>query len=183
LWQKFANLRLLYSYMWTHPGKKLLFMGSEFGQWLEFNADSELQWDLLQWESHQGLKRLMSDLNRIYKEQKSLHQVDFDPAGFEWIDCHNHELSTLSYVRRAADPSDFVIVACNNTPVVRKGYRLGVPEPGFYYEIFNSDSSYYSGSNVGNGSGCHSQPINAQGRENSIEVTLPPLGLVLLKKQ
>ena len=119
LWQKFANLRLLYSYMWTHPGKKLLFMGSDFGQWNEWNYDTSLQWDLLQWDSHQGLQKCVADLNHLYRREKALHEVDFDCHGFEWIDCHNHDDSTLSYIRRAKDPRDFLVVACNFTPVPR----------------------------------------------------------------
>ena len=155
LWQKFANLRLLYGYMWTHPGKKLLFMGSEFGQWNEWNYDTSLQWDLLQWESHQGLQKCVADLNRLYRREPALHEVDFDGHGFEWIDCHNYDDSTLAYVRRAKDPSDFLVVACNFTPVPRTTHRLGVPELCWYEEIFNSDSTYYGGSNVGNGPGMH----------------------------
>ncbi|MEM9944049.1 MAG: 1,4-alpha-glucan branching protein GlgB [Planctomycetota bacterium] len=182
LWQKFANLRLLYSYMWTHPGKKLMFMGSEFGQWNEWNCNSQLQWDLLQWESHQGLQKLVGDLNRIYQNEPALHQIDFDQGGFEWLDCMNRESSVLGYVRRAKDPSDFVIVCCNFTPTPQNEYRLGVPEPGIYKEIFNSDSSFYSGSNIGNGMGIHSEPVEAQGRQNSISLVMPPLGVTMFKK-
>ena len=132
LWQKFANLRLLYSYMWTHPGKKLLFMGCDFGQWNEWNYDTSLQWDLLQWGSHQGLSKCVADLNQLYRREKSLYELDFDHHGFEWIDCHDHENSTLSHIRRAKDPRDFVVVCSNFTPVPRIGYRLGVPESGWY---------------------------------------------------
>ena len=119
LWQKFANLRLLLSYLWTHPGKKLLFMGGDFGQWNEWNYEESLQWHLLQWSSHQGLQKCVADLNRLYRREPALHQVDFDPPGFEWIDCHNFNDSVLIYMRRAKNPDDFLVVACNFTPVPR----------------------------------------------------------------
>ena len=128
LWQRFANLRLLYSYLWTHPGKKLLFMGGDFGQWNEWDFDHSLQWDLLQWDSHRGLQKCVVDLNRLLRQEKALHEVDFDYHGFEWIDCHNFQDSVLSYIRRAKDPGDYLVVACNFTPVPREQYRLGVPE-------------------------------------------------------
>jgi 1,4-alpha-glucan branching enzyme len=181
LWQKFANLRLLYSYMWTHPGKKLLFMGSEWGQWNEWNCNAALQWDLLQWDSHQGLQKMVTDLNALYRREPALHQMDFEGGGFEWIDCQSREDSTLSYVRRAKDPDDFVIVCCNFTPAVRHEYRLGVPVAGNYSEVFNSDSEYYSGTNVGNGIGIDSQPIAVHGREHSIKLSMPPMGVTIFK--
>jgi 1,4-alpha-glucan branching enzyme len=181
LWQRFANLRLLYAYQWTHPGKKLLFMGCEFGQWNEWNHDCELQWDLLQWDTHQGVQKLMGDLNQLYRREKSFHQVDFESTGFEWIDCHNYANSILAYVRRAKDPNDFTVVACNFTPVPRHNYRLGVPEGGWYGEIFNSDSAYYGGSNVGNYPGVMAEKSESHGRPFSIELTLPPLSVVVLK--
>ncbi len=181
LWQKFANVRLLYSYMWSHPGKKLLFMGGEFGQWNEWDCNSSLQWDLLQWENHQGIQKLVADLNQLYQREPALYEKDFDYHGFEWIDCNNHANSILTYVRKAKNPDDFVLVACNFTPVVREGFRLGVPREGFYTEIFNSDSSFYSGSNVGNGMGAQSEKIQWNGREHSIKINLPPLGVVMFK--
>ncbi len=183
LWQKFANLRLLYSYMWTHPGKKLLFMGSDFGQWNEWNFDVSLQWDLLQWSSHQGLQKCVADLNRLLRREKALHEVDFDYRGFEWIDCHNHEDSTLSYVRRGKEPGDYLIVCNNFTPVVRQSHRLGVPEAVWFQEIFNSDSTFYGGSNVGNGPGVRAEPMESHGRPASVVITLPPLATVVLKPQ
>ena len=182
LWQKFANLRLLYSYMWTHPGKKLMFMGCEFGQWNEWNCNSALQWDLLQWDSHRGMQKLVGDLNAVYRQEPALHQVEFDSAGFEWIDSMNRETSILGYIRRAKDPSDFVVVCCNFTPVVHNEYRLGVPEVGNYNEIFNSDSEYYGGTNLGNGMGVESESIPAQGHENSIKLAVPPMGVMMFKK-
>ncbi|HLA83613.1 MAG TPA: 1,4-alpha-glucan branching protein GlgB [Thermoguttaceae bacterium] len=181
LWQKFANLRLLYSYMWTHPGKKLLFMGGDFGQWNEWNYDCSLQWDLMQWGSHRGLLKCVSDLNHLYRREPALYQLDFDWAGFEWIDCHDHENSVLSYVRRAKNADDFVIVACNFTPVPRMNYRLGVPRGGWYEEIFNSDSTYYAGSNMGNAPGIAADDFSTHGRPASISVTLPPLATVVFK--
>lgn len=183
LWQKFANLRLLYSYMWTHPGKKLLFMGSELAQWHEWNYDGEIGWDLLQFDTHRGIKQLIGDLNHLVQREPALHQIDFRGEGFEWLDCMNNQDSIISYVRKAEDPNDFVIVACNFTPVVRQGYRLGVPKAGYYQEIFNSDSSFYAGSNVGNHPGCNAEWIGHHGRPASMLINLPPLATVVLKPQ
>jgi len=181
LWQKFANLRLLYSYMWTHPGKKLLFMGSDFGQWNEWDFDRSLQWDLLQWDTHQGVQKCVADLNRLMVREKSLHQLDFDGQGFFWIDCHNCDESTLSYVRRARDPNDFLVICCNFTPVPRMKHRLGVPKLCWYDEIFNSDSTYYGGSNLGNFPGVQALEEPRHGLPASIEVVLPPLAAVIFK--
>lgn len=181
LWQKFANLRLLYSYMWTHPGKKLLFMGSELAQWHEWNYDGEIQWDLLQWDTHRGIKQLLADLNHLIQREPALHQVDFRSEGFEWLDCMNAGDSVISYVRKAEDPKDYVVVACNFTPIVRNHYQLGVPHAGFYSEIFNSDSSFYAGSNVGNYPGCNATWDGHHGRPASLHVNLPPLAAVVLK--
>jgi 1,4-alpha-glucan branching enzyme len=181
LWQKFANLRMLYSYMWTHPGKKLLFMGGEFGQWNEWNYDTSLQWHLLQWESHQGLQKCVSDLNQLLRREPALHEIDFDYHGFEWIDCHNGDDSVLSYIRKAKNPADFLVVVCNFTPVVRQGHRLGVPERCWYEEIFSSDSSFYSGSNIGNYPGVMADDQPSHGRPASISLTLPPLATLVLK--
>ncbi len=181
LWQKFANLRLLFGYMFGHPGKKLLFMGCDFGQWNEWNHDTSLQWDLLQWASHQGLQKYVSDLNRLYRREPALHEVDFEYQGFEWIDCHNYEQSTLAFVRRAKNPQDFIVVACNFTPVPRTMHRLGVPEMCWYEEISNSDSAYYGGSDLGNGPGRMAEALPWDGRPFSIPLTLPPLGIVMFK--
>jgi len=181
LWQKFANMRLLLGYMWTHPGKKLLFMGGDFGQWNEWNYDESLQWHLLQWESHQGLKKMVADVNQLMRREPALHEVDFDYTGFEWVDCHNWQNSVLVYLRKAKTPSDFLVVACNFTPVPREGYLLGVPERCWYEEIFNSDSKFYGGSNLGNGPGIMATDHMAHGRPHSIEITLPPLAVVVLK--
>ncbi len=181
LWQKFANLRLLFSYMWTHPGKKLLFMGSDFGQWNEWNCDDNLQWDLLQWDSHSGVQKCLADLNAVYRREPALYEDDFTHGGFEWIDCHDHEDSVLSYIRRAKQREDYLAIVCNFTPVVRKGYRLGVPDQVWYEEIFNSDSTYYDGSNVGNGPGVEAEASPSHGRPYSIQLTLPPLGVSIFK--
>ena len=181
LWQKFANLRLLYGYQWTHPGKKLLFMGSEFGQWNEWNHDESLQWHLLQWASHEGLQKYVAHLNNLYRQEQALYQVDFEHTGFEWIDCHNFQDSILCYLRRAKDPDDFLLVCCNFTPVVRDDYRLGVPHAGWYDEISNSDSEWFGGSNVGNDGGVLATDQESHGRLASIAITLPPLATVVFK--
>lgn len=181
LWQKFANLRLLYGYMWSHPGKKLLFMGSEFGQWHEWNHNESLQWHLLEWESHTGVQNYVAHLNHLYQSEASLHQIDFDPAGFEWVDCHNHEDCILSFIRRGKDPKDYLVICLNFTPVPRHGYKLGVPEPAWFEEISNSDSAMFGGSDIGNGGGIQALPNESHGRPASIEVTLPPLSTVILK--
>ena len=182
-WQKFANLRLLYAYMWMHPGKKLLYMGNDIAQWDEWNCDDSLQWHLLQWESHQGMQNLIRDLNRLYREEPSLYQRDFTPDGFEWIDCQNADDSVLAFVRRAADPADELLVCCNLTPVVRKNHRVGVTRPGWYKEIFNSDSEHYGGSNVGTFPGVQAEDKGWHGRPWSIDINLPPLGIAVLKPE
>jgi 1,4-alpha-glucan branching enzyme len=181
VWQKFANVRLLYAYMWFHPGKKLLFMGGEFGQWQEWNFDESLQWHLLAGEQHRGLSRAVADLNSLVRREPALHELDFDGRGFEWIDCHNWQDSVLAFVRHGATSRERVIVCCNFTPVLRQGYRLGVPSAGAYEEIFNSDSAWYGGSNAGNGGGLQSSPQPHHGREHSLTLTLPPLAVVVLK--
>ena len=181
LWQKFANLRLLYSYMWTHPGKKLLFMGCDFGQWNEWDFDASLQWDLKKWESHSALSKCVADLNQLYRHEKALHEYDFDGRGFEWLDCHNWESSIFSFLRRGKDPNDYLVVCSNFTPVPRQNYRLGVPEQCWYEEVFNSDSKYYAGSNLGNGPGIMADAIPSHSRQASVELRLPPLATVVLK--
>jgi 1,4-alpha-glucan branching enzyme len=180
-WQKFAGLRNLYGYLWAYPGKKLLFMGGEFGQWNEWNYNDSLQWHLLQWESHQGLQKCVRDLNHLYTREPALHQVDFDGHGFEWIDCHNWEESTLAFIRKAKDPKDYVIALCNFTPDPRMTHRLGVQELVWYDEIYSSDSSFYGGSNLGNFPGRQAEERPWHGRPYSIEITVPPLGMVMFK--
>ena len=176
-WQRFANLRLLYTYMYSYPGKKLLFMGNEFGQGMEWNFAHALDWYVLDFPLHQGLKRLVGDLNRCYRDTPSLHGHDFEQQGFQWLDCHDSDQSVLSYLRRSGD--SFAVAVFNFTPVVRHGYRVGVPKPGFYRELLNSDSAHYGGSNTGNGGGVQSEPIPWMGQPHSIQLVLPPLaGLI-----
>ncbi len=179
-WQRFANLRLLYTYMFTYPGKKLLFMGSEFAQTSEWNHHRSLDWQLLEHAPHASMRLLVSDLNRVYREQAALHRFDFEPNGFEWIDCNDIDQSVLSYLRRAGD--EIIIVLLNFTPIPRVGYRVGVPLAGEYIEIFNSDSAFYNGSNVGNEPRLQSEGRAWMGRPCSVELTLPPLGGLILKK-
>jgi 1,4-alpha-glucan branching enzyme len=183
MWQKYANLRLLYAYMYGHPGKKLLFMGGEFGQWREWNHDTQLSWDLLRHWGHAGLQRLAADLNRIYRAEPALYEADFDWRGFEWLDCHDADNSTFSFLRRAKATDDCVVVVCNCTPVVRENYRVGVPEAGFYQELLNTDAASYGGSNVGNFGGVEAEAVPWIGHSHSLRLTLPPLGAIFLAKR
>jgi 1,4-alpha-glucan branching enzyme len=181
-WQKFANLRLLYTYFFAHPGKKLLFMGAELAQWREWQEYTELDWALMDFPTHRGLFRLMSDLNKTYAREPALYQVEFDWQGFEWINADDGDMSVVTFLRRAKDPADFVVVACNLTPVIRENYRVGVPEAGFYREIMNSDSAYYEGTDVGNTGGVHAEPIPWDGRPYSLNLKLPPLAGLYFKR-
>jgi 1,4-alpha-glucan branching enzyme len=181
-WQKFANLRLLYSYMYCQPGKKLLFMGAELGQWREWNHESSLDWDLLQQESHAGLQRLLKDLNHLYGEEAALHELDFDPAGFEWIDANDSQQSVISLLRRSSGDRSSVVAVFNFTPLPREGYRVGVPAAGLWREVLNSDAHDYGGSGVGNLGGVEAVPEAWHGRPYSCTLTLPPLGAVLLRQ-
>jgi len=183
MWQQFANLRLLYGYMYAHPGKKLMFMGGEFGQRAEWDSGTSLEWHLLQYSSHQGLQALTADLNAIYRREPALHQVDFDWHGFDWLDCNDADASVLSFLRRAKDRNNFIVVVTNNTPVLRENYRLGVPELGFYREIMNTDSERYGGSNAGNLGGQHAETIPWGKHPYSINLRLPPLGAVYFKHE
>ncbi len=180
-WQRFANLRLLYTYTFTYPGKKLLFMGCEFAQGREWNDAEALEWYLQDYPNHQGIAALLTDLNRIYKEHPPLHEVDFEYTGFEWIDCHDSSQSILSYLRRDRNGNELLMIM-NFTPVPREGYRIGVNVPGTYREIMNSDSEFYGGSNMGNGKPLVSENIPWMGRDQSVELTLPPLGAILLQR-
>jgi 1,4-alpha-glucan branching enzyme len=183
MWQKFANLRALYAYMFGHPGKKLLFMGGEFGQMREWNHDHSLDWHLLEYRDHQGLQQLVKDLNRLYQSEPSLHELDVRHEGFAWIDCNDHESSVVSFVRRSNDPADFTVFVLNFTPVVRPFYRLGVPEAGHYRELINTDADLYGGSNVGNQGGVDTEDIQRHGYEHSLSLTLPPLACLVLKPE
>jgi 1,4-alpha-glucan branching enzyme len=183
LWQQFANLRLLFGYHYAHPGKKLLFMGQEFGQRQEWSEARSLDWYLLQHDSHRGIQRLIADLNKLYAAQTALHEVDFNWQGFEWLDANDADNSALSFLRRGKDPANVLAVVVNATPVVREAYRIGVPRPGFYGEILNTDAAIYGGSNVGNLGGVPAEPIVHMGRPYSITLTLPPLAVLFLKHQ
>ena len=182
-WQKFANLRLLLGYMYSQPGKKLLFMGGEFGQWDEWYHETSLDWHLLEYPFHVGLQRWVEDLNRLYKNEKALHELDFDPGGFQWIDCNDSEQSTLSLMRKGRSKDDAVVVACNFTPIPRSNYRVGAPEGGFWKELLNSDAPLYGGSGQGNIGGVEAAPVPFHGQPYSLNLVLPPLGLLFLKKE
>ena len=180
LWQKFANARLLYAYMWTHPGKKLLFMGCDFGQWREWNFNESLDWHLLQYaDTHGGLQKCVADLNRLYCSEPALYECDFDSRGFEWIDCNNWEESLFAYVRRAHDPTDWLLVTMNATPVARQR-RFGLPEKVDLKEIFCGDSPYYGGSGLGNGE-LHADALGWHGRPASVDILLAPLSISIFK--
>jgi 1,4-alpha-glucan branching enzyme len=179
--QKFANLRLLFGYMFAHPGKKLLFQGSELGQRSEFWEAGSVEWNLEHSPPHRGIQRLVADLNRLHREQAALHEVDFEWSGFEWIDANDAAASVLSFLRRGKNGDDSIVVVCNMTPVVRESYRVGVPRPGYYREIFNSDSRYYEGTDVGNSGGVNAEPIPWNDRPYSLKLRLPPLSAMYFK--
>lgn len=179
--QKFANLRLLLGYMYAQPGKKLLFMGGEFGQWREWVHDESLEWHLLNYPLHLGIKRWVEDLNRLYRDEPSLYELEFEPAGFEWIDCNDVEHSTISFIRKGRSQDDVITIVGNFTPVVRFNYRIGVPQSGFWRELLNSDAREYGGSGQGNLGGVEAAPLPLHGRPYSLTITLPPLAIVFLK--
>ncbi|KPX55793.1 1,4-alpha-glucan branching enzyme GlgB, partial [Pseudomonas amygdali pv. hibisci] len=179
-WQKFANLRAYLSFMWTHPGKKLLFMGCEFGQWREWNHDRELDWYLMKYAEHIGVKKLVSDLNRIYRQEKALHQRDADPAGFQWLIGDDQANSVFAYLRWSNDGEPLLVVA-NMTPVPRLDYRVGAPVSGAWTELLNSDAQTYAGSNMGNGGEVNTEDEPAHGMEASLKLNLPPLAVLILK--
>lgn len=182
-WEKFANTRLFLGYLYTHPGKKLLFMGIELGQWSEWNHDSSLDWHLLQDNRHQGLYRWLKDLNSLYRNEPALYTLDFSPEGFEWIDFSNWEESVLCYLRKGTQNEDLLLVVCNFTPVVRENYKVGVDRKGLWVEVLNSDSKYYGGSNQGNYGGVLARPIPYFNRDYTIKLTLPPLSVIILKPE
>jgi 1,4-alpha-glucan branching enzyme len=181
-WQKFANLRLLFGYMYGQPGKKLHFMGGEFGQWDEWNYETSLDWHLLAWEPHQGVQKWMQDLNRMYRNEPALYADDFSYNGFEWIDCGDWEGSVLLFVRKSANRDQDILVCCNFTPVPRQGFRVGVPHEGGWREILNSDGKEYWGSGMGNAGYACTQPVAAHGRPHSLSLTLPPLSIVFFRR-
>jgi 1,4-alpha-glucan branching enzyme len=182
-WQKLANLRLLFAWMWALPGKKLLFMGGEIGQWREWSHDRQLDWELLAEPSHAGVQRWVRDLNALHVGERALHELDFEPGGFSWIDCTDSERSVVAVLRRGRSAADVVAAVFNFTPVPRYGYRIGVPNDGFWREIANSDASEYGGSGVGNLGGRDARGVPAHGHPFSVELTLPPLGAVFLKPE
>ena len=180
-WQQYANLRLLFGYMYAHPGKKLFFMGCEFGQRREWNHDDSLEWHVLQYPIHAGLQRWVKDLNHYYRSEPALYEVDFSNDGFEWVDFHDWEKSVIVFTRKGRDPANTVIVACNLTPVPRNNYRVGVPKPGYWQEAMNSDATIYNGSGQGNMGGVESVPVPSHGKFHSISLTLPPLSVLFMK--
>jgi 1,4-alpha-glucan branching enzyme len=183
LWQQFANLRLLYAYMFAHPGKKLLFMGGELGQRAEWTHERELEWELLQYPEHRGLHRLVADLNALYQRERSLHEVDFAWQGFEWMECNDADAGILAFVRHANERAEALLIVASFTPATRENYRVGVPEPGRYQEIFNSDAEIYGGTNVGNFGGVTTEPVPWMGQPYSVLLRVPPLGAAFFKRQ
>ena len=182
-WQQFANLRALYAFLYTHPGKKMLFMGGEFGQWIEWNSNQSLDWNLLDYEPHRKLQQLVKDLNRLYRAEVALHQVDFEPTGFEWVDFHDADHSIISFLRRGRSGEQHLVVVCNFTPVPRYGYRIGVPEACFYREVINTDACQYGGSGITNAPGLQAMYQPWHNQPFCVELTLPPLGVVILKPE
>jgi len=182
-WQKFANLRLLYGYMYGHPGKKLLFMGGEFGQWDEWDFEKSLDWHLAKEQSHKQLQLWIKDLNAIFAKELALHQLDFERMGFEWVDTQDWEKSIISFSRRGISPDHPIVVVCNFTPMTRQNYRLGVPRSGHWKEILNSDASEYGGSGQGNLGGVTSEVHRYHGRDHSISITLPPFGALFFRSE
>jgi 1,4-alpha-glucan branching enzyme len=182
-WQKFANLRLLFGYMFAQPSKKLIFMGGEFGQWWEWYHEKSLDWHLLQSEPHAGMQKWVRDLNWFYRREAALHELDFSPAGFEWIDCNDSDSSVISLLRKGHSTQDRLLVICNFTPVPRQNYRVGVPRGGFWKEALNSDSGIYGGSGMGNMGGAEAEPHSLHGRSHRLTLTLPPLAVVFFKSE
>jgi 1,4-alpha-glucan branching enzyme len=182
-WQKFANLRLLLGYMYGQPGKKLLFMGGEFGQWREWNHDESLEWHLLDYAPHSGLQRWVENLNHLYRSEPSLYELDFSSAGFEWVDCNDSDQNVISFLRKGRSADDMVLVVCNFTPITRFNYKVGVPRGGFWKELLNGDAKEYGGSGHGNLGGIEAVPVSVHGRPYSLDMTLPPLATVFFKSE
>jgi 1,4-alpha-glucan branching enzyme len=182
-WQKFANLRALYGYMYAQPSKKMLFMGGEIGQWREWVHDSSLDWDLLDYPLHSGLQKWVREINHFYKNEPAMYEWDCDPAGFEWIDCDDADSSVVSLIRKGKTTSTIILAVCNFTPVPRYSYRLGAPRGGYWREALNSDSGDYGGSNMGNMGGVEAVPVPLHGRSHSLTITLPPLSVSFFKNQ
>jgi 1,4-alpha-glucan branching enzyme len=182
-WQRFANARAFLAYMYGHPGKKLLFMGCEIGQYEEWDYNSSIHWEILQFDYHRKLQATVRELNRLYQAEPAMHEVDFHWSGFEWVDFHDVDNSIIAFIRRAQEPDDFLLFCCNFTPVPRQGYRFGVPQPGVYAEVFNTDATEFGGSGAGNFGELGTEPVSSHGQSQSIEVTLPPLAVVVFKKR
>jgi 1,4-alpha-glucan branching enzyme len=182
-WQKFATLRVLFGYQYTHSGKKLNFMGQEFGQWREWTEMRSLEWELLNLPTHAGMQRWTRELNALYQQQPALWERDLDWQGFQWVNADDADHSTFSYLRFAEDRSDFLVIICNFTPVPHEHYPVGVPQEGYYRELLNSDAAVYGGGNVGNGGGVHAKAEKWREFPYSLDLTIPPLGIVILKLQ
>jgi 1,4-alpha-glucan branching enzyme len=182
-WRKFANTRAFLTYMYGHPGRKLLFMGSEFGQTSEWNHDAQLEWGLLKYPVHHKLQRLVGELNALYRNEPSLYEVDDNYSGFEWVDIYDTEKSVILFARFAKDRNDFLVFCCNFTPLVREGYRVGLPHGGRYRELLNTDADLFGGSNVGNDGWVEAENYAFQNRPASVLLTLPPLAVVVLKPE
>ena len=181
MWQQFANLRVFYGYLYGHPGKKLLFMGGEIGQWDEWYFERSIDWHLTQYRQHNRLQKYVRDLNHLYSSEAALFEVDFQHEGFDWLDFRDAENSVVAFIRYASDRADYLVVVCNFTPVPRFGYRIGVPEKCYFREILNSDSREYWGSNLGNAGGVTSEDIPWGGKPCSVNITLPPLAVLYFK--
>ena len=179
-WQRFANLRAYLGFMWGHPGKKLIFMGGEIAQWREWDHDSSIHWDLLDQPQHRGLQMLVRDLNELYRRQKAFHELDSTPAGFRWVIGDDTTNSVVAFLRLANDSKDVVLVVCNLTPVVRSSYGIGVPRPGYWKELLNTDATVYGGSNTGNAGGSDTMPTQLHGEAQALFLTLPPLSTIFL---
>ncbi|MFZ5995449.1 MAG: 1,4-alpha-glucan branching protein GlgB [Thermodesulfobacteriota bacterium] len=182
-WQRSANLRLLFGYMYGHPGKKLLFMGGEFGQCREWVHEESLEWHVLEYPPHHGVQRWLRDLNHFYRNEPAMYELDFETGGFEWIDFYDWEQSTISFIRKGKNTDDIILVACNFTPLPRQNYRVGAPRGGFWREVLNSDARIYWGSNWGNSGGVEATPVPAHGRDYSLSLTLPPLSVIFFKSE
>ena len=182
-WQRYANLRLFHGYMYAHPGKKLMFMGGEFGQWSEWNHEASIEWHGLDFPFQRGTQQWVKDLNLMYRMERALHSLDFSEAGFEWIDFHDWQHSVISFLRKGSMTNDLILVVCNFTPVPRHGYRVGVPRGGFWKELLNSDAPIYGGSGIGNYGGFDAESIGAHGRPYSLSVSIPPLSIVFFKSE
>ena len=180
-WQRYANLRLMFGYMYGHPGKKLLFMGGEFAQWKEWCHEESLEWHVLEYPFHRGMQKWVKDLNHLYRTEPALYELDFSADGFEWISLHDWEQSIISFIRKGRDNDKMALIVCNFTPVPRRIYNVGVPRGGFWAEVLNSDAEVYGGSGCGNAGGIEAAPVPVNGRKHSLCLTLPPLGVLFFK--